>query len=97
MTQIHVQIQDRPGGYNFDVTVGEGGSFSRHRVTLDRGDYERLAAGRATPEELVEESFRFLLERESKESILGAFDLMVISRYFPSYEAEIGERLKAKT
>jgi len=96
MATIHIQIEDRPGGYHFNVTVREGRSFSHHRVTLDRIDYERLAAGRATPEELVEESFRFLLEREPKESILGAFDLTIISRYFPSYEARIRERLQSK-
>ena len=36
---------------------------------------------------------RFLLEREPKESILSRFDLPIISRYFPEYEEEIGERL----
>jgi hypothetical protein len=34
-------------------------------------------------ERLVEESFRFLLERESKESILQNFALPVIEQYFP--------------
>jgi hypothetical protein len=41
----------------------------------------------------VTESFRFLLEREPKESILGSFDLTVIGRYFPEYEREIAKRL----
>jgi len=31
----------------------------------------------------------FLLERESKESILSTFDLRVIEKYFPEYEQEI--------
>jgi len=34
----------------------------------------------------VRESFRFLLEREPKESILREFDLSVIKRYFPDYD-----------
>ena len=42
---------------------------------------------------LVEASFAFLLERETKESILREFDLPVIGRYFPEYEPEIGRRL----
>ena len=42
---------------------------------------------------LVEASFAFLLERETKESILREFDLIVIGRYFPDYEREIGHRL----
>ena len=41
----------------------------------------------------MEESFRFLLERERKESILSSFDLTVIGRYFTEYEREIAERL----
>jgi hypothetical protein len=41
---------------------------------------------------LVEASFDFLLEREPQESILREFDLIVIGRYFPDYEREMGER-----
>ncbi|MBL7183234.1 MAG: hypothetical protein ISS50_02165, partial [Anaerolineae bacterium] len=48
---------------------------------------------KASPEDLVAESFRFLLEREPKESILRSFDLMVIGRYFPEYRREIVKRL----
>ena len=29
---------------------------------------------------------RFLLDREPKESILGAFDMGVIRRYFPDFD-----------
>jgi hypothetical protein len=48
-----------------------------------------------TREELIRRSFEFLLEREPKDAILRAFDLPVIARYFPEYEAEIGRRLRA--
>jgi hypothetical protein len=37
----------------------------------------------------VAASFRFLLDREPRQSILGRFDLAVISRYFPEYEATL--------
>jgi hypothetical protein len=80
--------------YEFEVIVKEAQGQTRHRVTLGRADYERLSAGRAAPDMLVAESFRFLLERESKESILRSFDLTAISRYFPEYEREIAERLR---
>jgi hypothetical protein len=56
-------------------------------------DLERYAAPGVTPERLVEASFAFLLEREPRESILREFDLSVIERYFPEYEAEIRRRL----
>lgn len=93
MASIDVQRSDRADGYEFEVIVREGQSRTRHRVTLKQADYQRLAAGKATPEALVRESFQFLLEREPKESILGAFDLTVIGRYFPEYEREISGRL----
>jgi hypothetical protein len=93
MATINVQKSERADGYVFEVSVQEGRSQTQHCVTLKQADYERLAAGKATPEALVTESFRFLLERESKESILRSFDLTVIGRYFPEYEREIAGRL----
>jgi hypothetical protein len=77
----------------FDVRVIEGKSESSHRVTLATKDYERLTAGKVTPEELIRRSFEFLLEHEPKESILASFDLTVVSRYFPQYEREIEKRI----
>ncbi|MGD1994094.1 MAG: hypothetical protein PVI59_12950 [Anaerolineae bacterium] len=93
MAEIQLERETQPGGYAFRVTVSEQSSQTRHRVTLSENDYQRLSGGRASPEALVEESFHFLLERESKESILRSFDLTVISRYFPEYEREISRRL----
>jgi hypothetical protein len=78
---------------DYCVRVIEGASESTHRVTVKPADFERLAAGKAAPEELVRRSFEFLLERESKESILTSFDLPLIARYFPEYESEIARRL----
>jgi len=78
---------------HFRVRVIEAGGESIHQVTLDPKDYARLAVPTADPEELIRESFQFLLEREPKESILSHFDLSVISRYFPEYEREIKKRL----
>ncbi len=93
MAQVEVRRANQGEPYEFFVTVQEGGTATQHRVTLRQADYERLSAGRASPEALVRESFHFLLEREPKESILGSFDLTVISRYFPAYEREIARRL----
>jgi hypothetical protein len=72
-----------------EVTVREGGTASRHRVTVSTEVLERLAPGATTPEDLVRRSFEFLLEREPKESILASFDLPLIARYFPEYEGEL--------
>ncbi|MGD1036842.1 MAG: hypothetical protein ABR878_06520 [Roseiarcus sp.] len=72
----------------FDVAVAEPSGTSRHRVTLTRAELARLARGRA-PERLIEAAFRFLIDREPKESILARFDLSVIGRYFPEFEREL--------
>ena len=93
MADIEVETSEQDTGYEFRVTVRERGSQTRHRVTLREVDYQRLSGGETSPAALVTESFRFLLERESKESILGSFDLTLIGRYFPEYEREISKRL----
>jgi hypothetical protein len=53
---------------------------------------ERCQA-KANAKRLIEESFRFLLEREPNTSILRSFDITDISLYFPEYEREIRRRL----
>jgi hypothetical protein len=80
----------------FAVDVREGRGSSRHAVTLDPALFARLAGGSGvTAERFVEAVFAFLLERESKESILSRFDVSVVSRYFPEFESEIASYLGA--
>jgi hypothetical protein len=74
---------------DFEVVVREGEGETRHHVTMSREMCERLTAGKHTPERCLEAAFRFLLDREPKESILGRFDVTVISRYFPEFEREL--------
>lgn len=97
MARIEVKVVAQPGadqdGYEFRVLVRGLGSETRHRVTLSRADFERLSECETSPEALVGESFRFLLEREPKEAILVGFDLPIIAMYFPEYEREIRRRL----
>ena len=73
----------------FEVIVREGQGESRHHVTMARQTCDRLTAGKFTPERCLEAAFRFLLDREPKESILSRFDVTVISRYFPEFEREL--------
>ena len=88
MAEIDVQRQDDD---TFAVAVREGGSRSNHTVTLD-DEYHRSLTGGAgskgegSKEDLIRRSFEFLLQRESKESILASFHLEVIARYSPEYE-----------
>ena len=73
----------------FEVTVCVGNGETRHHVTMARDTCERLTMGAHTPERCIEAAFRFLLDREPKESILRRFDITVICRYFPDFEHEL--------
>ncbi|UCF03834.1 MAG: hypothetical protein JSV14_08940 [Deltaproteobacteria bacterium] len=75
----------------FEVTVRET-TTTTHTVTLSQDYYEKLTEGKVSPETLIEESFEFLLERESNTMILSRFDLPVIGDYFPEYEKTIVKR-----
>ena len=71
-------------GSTYEVRVQDGQGSTTHEVTVWPSDVARYAP-EATPEQLLEASFQFLLEREPKESILRTFELPVIERYFPEY------------
>jgi hypothetical protein len=69
----------------FDVRVeDDDGSATEHDVTLSRADHERLGGRFPDPEDFIRACFDFLLERESKGSILRSFDVSQIATYFPS-------------
>jgi len=74
---------------DFEVVVQDGKGETRHRVSMSREMYERLTVGKYSQERCLEAAFCFLLDREPKESILGRFDVTVISRYFPEFEREL--------
>lgn len=93
MSTIDVATTRSADGWECLVIV-RNGAETRHRVRVLPADLERLAPGAPDPAGLVRASFGFLLEREPKESILPAFDLAIISRYFPEYEREIRRRMQ---
>jgi hypothetical protein len=82
--------EKEPDVYEVEVTAAQS---TFHSITAGVGDVEYLTGGKANAERLIEESFRFLLERESNTSILRSFRITDISRYFPEYEREIHRRL----
>jgi hypothetical protein len=69
----------------FEVIVREGKGETRHDVTMSRETCERLTAGKHTPERCLEAAFRFLLDREPKESIIRRFDVTLLK--------EVGQRV----
>lgn len=95
MTELDIRCEAAPGrdGWTCHVSITEdGGTVTDHVVVVSASDLARLDPGARDPHVLVDRSFRFLLAREPASSILRSFDLRVIGRYFPEYEAEMGRR-----
>ena len=90
-------LDDNKWGYNVEITESDGsGSKTTHRVTMDKDYYINLTErGRIGPEEFIKKSFEFLLQRESKDSILQQFDIAQINEYFPEFEKEIKKALRS--
>ncbi|HUO02111.1 MAG TPA: hypothetical protein VMU31_04985 [Rhizomicrobium sp.] len=86
-----IEVKQTKGGdpLEFDVTVRDAKGETRHHVTMRAATAEKLGRGKHAPEQVLEASFRFLLDREPKDSILGRFDIDVIARYFPEFEREL--------
>ena len=74
----------------FQVTVNAKNPTS-HNVTLTDDTHHNLTNGKVNKKELIEFSFKFLLEREPNTSILSSFELNVISEYFPEYAKTVKE------
>ncbi len=78
-----LELQSDPD-WIFEVTVKGKGTSTSHRTSMTKEFYKKLKT-KSTPQKVVAQSFRFLLTKESKESILSEFDISIISTYFPDY------------
>jgi hypothetical protein len=85
---ITVESKKTTDPYEFHVKVTDSRGGTSHTVTMSESTFQDLTAGKVSPEECIEAAFRFLLDREPKESILSRFDITVISTYFPSFKRE---------
>lgn len=95
MEPIQITSEQNNGrNWTVQVQIGEqSDTANNYTVRVDEEIYERLTGGLSSPGQLVEETFKFLLEREPKDSIMSNFDLDIVSQYFPDYESEIVARL----
>ena len=69
----------------FDVTIYSN-TETNHQVTISDNFVTEYQIKNLTKKEIIEQSFIFLLERESNTSILRKFDIEVIGNYFPEYK-----------
>ena len=81
------------GTHEFAVEVTEGEETSSHHVIVPESLLADWGLEDVSEEDVVRESFAFLLEREPASSILPDFSLAIIPRYFPEYSDELPERL----
>ena len=75
----------------YEVTV-QSNTITTHLVTLSDEVHKNLTNDKITKEELLDFSFKFLLDREPNTLILSSFELTVISRYFSDYEKSVKKR-----
>ena len=72
----------------FEVTVADR-ITTTHKVTVTDESLTDLTDNNVTKTQLLNFSFRFLLEKEPNTSILSSFDINVISKYFSNYRGEV--------
>jgi hypothetical protein len=91
VTEIEVnRVAEEQLPLRFHVRLADdNGSSTEHDVTLSGADHKRIGGGYPDSEAFIEACFAFLLERESKESILRSFDVSQIATYFPEFDREI--------
>lgn len=94
MAEIDVRTeQEDQQQWSYQVGVKTEDASRTFQVTLGFSDYDLWSRGKVSPSRVVEEAFRFLLEREPLSAILPRFDCSVIRRYFPEADEELPKRL----
>lgn len=82
------------GEHAYDVTVtDDNGGRTQHHVSVPPDFLDRLGAAVSQEPFLVRASMKYLLEREPASSVMSAFTLDDITRFFPDYPDEIMGRL----
>lgn len=82
------QKSETPKEYVFGVIVSDGAGSKTYEAAVNKGYVAKLT-DKSSASDLVKSSFEFLLDNESKESILTRFDLSEIELYFPDYPEKI--------
>lgn len=80
-------------GWTFLVELGHGDNLVEYHVDVDRDYWTKLTGRHIEPAQLIEATFKFLLEKEQKEMIMKKFNLSDVNQFFPQYEYEIKRTL----
>ena len=76
----------------FEVNIDDPAKTT-HEVTIPEGYWESLTDKKISREDLIRETFEFMLERQSQEMILRKIDLLTVARNFPEYEMVIKRKI----
>ena len=80
------QIFDKPS-WRFNIIIEDEKGKTQHSVSMSKDFYKSLDLD-IEPWKIINETFRFLLVKEPKESILKEFDITIVSYYFPEFKEE---------
>ena len=83
------EANQREEGWTFLVELGHSEGLVEYFVDVDRDYWTRLTNRRVEPSELVKETFKFLLGKQSKEAILKKFNIADMVGQFHNFESEI--------
>ena len=94
--QILIQQLSRADTDTYEVRIQDELSTTTHVVSVDSSYARKITSvDDVSIESLLQASFRFLLAREPKDSILAIFDLSDIERYFPEYGQAMQQEFSA--
>src|SRR3990167_1765065 len=83
------ETNQKEESWTFLVELGHGDNLAEYYVDVDRDYWTKLTGRRIEPAELIEITFKFLLDKEQKEMIMKKFNLSEVNKLFPQYETEI--------
>lgn len=83
------ETSQRADGWTFLVELGHGEGLIEYWVDVDREYWTKLTNRRIEPADLVIFTFKFLLDKETKELILRKFNIADVAGHFPMFENEI--------
>lgn len=90
--KIIVKKQHDLSALKFQVTIKEACDHTTHIIRI-KDNFLDLLPKNHSHEAIVIAAFRFLLDREPKETILPNFDISIIPNYFPNFLSEISSYL----
>lgn len=87
------EINQTDDSWTFMVELGHGEGAAEYMIDLDREYWTKMTARRIEPADFVILTFKFLLEKETKELILKRFNMSDVAGHYPSFELEVKRRL----